>query len=921
MRINAALFSISLLLGASWSEARPMDLSGVPQVLREKWVSETPDLETRSWSLSEADEKIKVWQADPAIERVLLLESGEQLKVQVITAQRIGEIKIRGQRQLSASNVRSALDLASGDRFSVDILTEAAERLRQAYLKRGLRNPVIDVETPESDTGLVDLQFEIKEGSVTQVSEWRIRSRNTKLATELETLLNRRQRGAYTEDRLLAAQDLIRRELRAGRHFHAEVLGPQVQFSADETSAVVTFRINRPESFSVDFRGNRELSTRLLETSILDLKNFVTSNPNVGAELSEKLRQAYLIRGYARVQITSEELEGAEPSQKRLIFTIDEGPRVRIENYEIKGRISREPRYYIDLIRENSSKLISQGYFYKADLDVGLENLVLQLQNEGYLVAKVTSFRTEYNRDRTALTLHIHLDEGPLTIVESIEFQGNNTLSETELKAALTLRENSPLLLPQIDEAVRAVQNEYWNRGYIEMRLLNQGPDLVVYNEDNTRARLVFEIEEGPRVRVANIMLDGNSFTRDFVLMNELDFEVGEYLTPAKINESVARLQKTGYFGSVEIRTLEERTPVSDRTVVVRVTERNPGVFTIGAGATNENEFTLRGYTGIAYRNLLGTGRGVSLRVEANYNVARLRYPENRIILGYVEPYLANTRNRGRVNISRSNVVVDYELEKVQELIHIAYSVERDFTSNITGIWDLWSLGSYRDFYLSDQLPERREEIASTIGRLDFDYRNNPFNPTAGHLTKFSTEYSSPALRSQNVDEFWRTTGSFTHYWDIRNSGWVWVNSVRGGYLESLGQGVDGGVPYDKVGFILGGRSTLRGFEAGTSDVFPNNSDLGVIDAYKLTTTATMSLIKSEIRFPLWMENLGASLFYDGGSVVIEGLQMPDTYRDSAGFGFYYVTPVGPLNVEFAWKLDQRDGESPWRFHLSIGSF
>ncbi|HRO68593.1 MAG TPA: hypothetical protein PL182_13560 [Pseudobdellovibrionaceae bacterium] len=30
---------------------------------------------------------------------------------------------------------------------------------------------------------------------------------------------------------------------------------------------------------------------------------------------------------------------------------------------------------------------------------------------------------------------------------------------------------------------------------------------------------------------------------------------------------------------------------------------------------------------------------------------------------------------------------------------------------------------------------------------------------------------------------------------------------------------------------------------------------------------------------------------------------------------------MGPLNVEFAWKLDQRPKESPWRFHLSIGSF
>ena len=46
-----------------------------------------------------------------------------------------------------------------------------------------------------------------------------------------------------------------------------------------------------------------------------------------------------------------------------------------------------------------------------------------------------------------------------------------------------------------------------------------------------------------------------------------------------------------------------------------------------------------------------------------------------------------------------------------------------------------------------------------------------------------------------------------------------------------------------------------------------------------------------------------------------------DPYRDSVGLGFRYNTPVGPLNLEFGWKLDRKEGEEPWRFHLSIGAF
>ncbi|HRO67584.1 MAG TPA: POTRA domain-containing protein, partial [Pseudobdellovibrionaceae bacterium] len=715
-------------------------------------------------------------------------------------------------KTLSRSAALDAQALEQGTRYHADLLTEAAERLRIAYLGRGVRSPVIDVETPETQAGIVDLNFKIDEGAVTRIDRWQVRSRNADLASRLEKRLNGRMKGPYTEDRLNSAQDVIRKELRTGHHFHADVLSPQVQFTANEKSATVTFRIERAESYSADFRGNRNLSRRILEEDILNLKSFVTSNPNVGNEMAEKIRQAYLQRGYARVQVGVEEVDGNKPFQRRLIFTIDEGPRIRIEKYEIKGRISRPPSYYVGIIRDHSSSLIAQGFYNKSDLEKGFENLALELQNEGYLIAKILSTRTEYNRDRTQITVHVNVDEGPLTLVEGIEFEGNSTLEAETLKKNIDLKAGEALRLNQIDEAVNTVKSEYWSRGYIEMKLLNEGSDLVVYNEDNTRARLVFKIEEGPQVRVASILLDGNTFTKDFVLLNELDFEEGDLLTPSNIGESIARLQKTGYFGSVEIKTLEEKTAVANRTVIVRVTERNPGVFTIGVGATNENELTLRGYTGIAYRNLFGTGRGVSLRVEANYNIARLKYFENRVIAGYVEPYLLNTRNRGRINVSRSNIVVDYELTKIQELIQWTYSVERDFTSHITGIWDLWSLGSYRDSFIDETKGQSSQlEIASTIWRLDFDYRNNPFNPTGGHLTKFTAEYSSPDLRSKNVDEFWRTTGGFTYYWDVFKTGWVWVNALRGGYLESMDRGANGGVPYDKVGFILGGRSTLRG--------------------------------------------------------------------------------------------------------------
>jgi outer membrane protein assembly factor BamA len=453
----------------------------------------------------------------------------------------------------------------------------------------------------------------------------------------------------------------------------------------------------------------------------------------------------------------------------------------------------------------------------------------------------------------------------------------------------------------------------------------------VTYDEPNTKATMHFKILEGPKVTVASIVIEGNDFTQDYVIKKELEFKVGDTLTPSKTEESIARLQRTGFFGSVDIRTVEVKSESAARTVLVKVTERDPGIFTIGGGATNERTLTLRGYTGVAYRNLLGTGRGVSLRLQGNYNVTDIRYLESRVVVGYLEPYLFDTRVRGRLNMTRSATVTDYDKKKVSQVNSATVSVEQDFTSHILGIWDVWGLATIRDYGLDPTIYplDTTQDIATTGPTLDLDFRDNPFNPTKGTFTRWSAEYSAPWLGSSETEtssiEYWRTTLSFTHYLNVAR--WqrqpvVWANQVRGGYLKNLSPYAQG-VPWDKKGFTLGGQSTIRGFEAGTQDVFPNDKDLGIsslAQTYFLSTDSTMYLIKSELRFPVY-GNLGGAVFYDGGSVEIQGLEFPDHYRDAAGFGIRYATPVGPVSLEMAWKLDMRPGESPWRIHLSIGAF
>ena len=201
-------------------------------------------------------------------------------------------------------------------------------------------------------------------------------------------------------------------------------------------------------------------------------------------------------------------------------------------------------------------------------------------------------------------------------------------------------------------------------------------------------------------------------------------------------------------FSTVEVRTLEEKTNIANRTVLVKVSEREPGLFTLGAGATNERQFTLRGYAGVAYRNLFGTGRGVSLRLEGNYNVADVKYLESKLVLGYLEPYLFDTHIRGRINITKSSLITDYNIKQVTDLNSYTYTIEKDLTSHILGTWDIYSLAQVRDHGLDDTYPyaPNSQDIVTTGPTIDFDFRDNPFNPTRGTFTRLNAEYSDPIL-------------------------------------------------------------------------------------------------------------------------------------------------------------------------------
>lgn len=864
----------------------------------------------------------------------------------------IQSVVISGNSALSTSEINQTLGLEPNQRFERKRALSLAEKIKNQYRERGFFSTQIEVKFESKEVDQVQIQYIIQENEPCEIRSIQFVTDNKVLEKRLKSKLRGFIGRTMTADSIDSINKKIRGYFIDARFLTAEVINAKTDYSDDRKTADLIFEVQDPFQYVFVYSGQKT-ETDLGIYRILDLSNQERRTIDPAAEAAERIRRYYISNGFPYVEVRTKAETDPRSFEKIIHIYINEKTKVALKAIVIEGRISRPPQYYINKILERSSETVRLGYYVRQDLESSAQALMTGLQNRGYLRAKLLSIKTETNEKKTEATAYINIDEGPLTQIQTIAFEGNAQFSAYELRQVMNLDINDPLRLDRFEDSLEKLKAFYHKNGFLEMRLSNEGEDLVSYNDKNTLARLLFKIQEGPRIRVKSILIEGNAMTKEYVLRNEISFTVGEYLTPEKLDDSILRLNRLGIFTRVNIHMVEEGTNIADRTVVISVTERDPGEWRIGFGATNERQFTARAFTGLSYNNLWGTARAISGRFEVRSNLAKINYPESDINGSYLEPFLFNSRTRGRLNLARSERVFDYQddtkLTKITISNRFDFLLERDFSTRSKFTWKVWGLEFRKEFERRGicidptEIDPTKANICSdqqigTLGPiLDLDFRDNPFLPTMGNYTRLSADYSSPALGSSSLIHFYRFDGQFTHYKRLGSPRWIWANSVRGGYVKNLNTDPRSGIPASYI-FALGGNSTVRGFDiSNDNERIPPNYEFPISFGNQLIIPkdSSYNLFKSELRFPITGDH-GGVLFYDRGAVYVGQYHFSRAMRDSVGIGYRLNTPVGPVALDIAFKIDPRHNykvvdektgqvttvdESDFRVHFSIGTF
>ncbi len=848
-------------------------------------------------------------------------------------------LQIQGNQALTQSEILLLLEITNQQKVDKDLIERNLSKLKEKYESIGLKKVAMQLKE-QADGKVVNYILEINEGTTATLKEVTVLSSNAYLNGYIRNRLKPYLNKKIDKAMIKIIEQLITEILIQSRYLDAKITKISPIYNLDRTESRLVITVETTAAYEFLFYGNDYFSAGNLLTHLDLEKNFLNYIKNQKL-LVKNIEDYYHAAGFANVVVANQVHFFEKLNKYVLQFNIKEGIQIHIKDVEISGKISRSPNYYRSLFYNILSDNRNAHFFIQENLVKASDRLILQLKDEGYLRAEKISLDFVF-KGKDAVVVQLQINENILTQIRNITFTGLQNFTASQLYDVIELKPNSPLNLVKLFNSYSQLTSFYQKNGYLEFENLAPPEKLVKYMDNFEFADIAFEFREGPQIRIKDVQVRGNTFTNDKVAIRELDLSPGDVLTSDRVNDSVVFLERTQLFSRAQINTSDSNTQISDRTVFVDVQEKNPGLLASGIGLSNEWGVTVRSYLGISYQNLGGTGRGASARADVKYSVdPKVSYPQNRIVFGYYEPYLFFNRLRLRISVEREQQIffppnsANSEAE-IQERNEINFLVEKQINRRLKLIWHLWDLSYLRFFEKGSGNDRSKIKIANIGPAIEWDRRDDIFVPRDGSFSVAQVEYSHPSLGStqdiNNYVNFVKFTAGHIKYTPLApTKRWVLVNEVRGGYVDNLSERPEAGIPGARL-FFLGGRSTLRGYDLRDNERVPSlNEVCGTvcksISDFKVRTSSQFYLTKNEIRFPLSGDNFGGLVFYDGGAVFIAGADIQDHYRDTAGFGIRYVTPIGAFTGEIGFKLDKKKiserypNENAFTVHFSMGTF
>jgi len=553
-------------------------------------------------------------------------------------------------------------------------------------------------------------------------------------------------------------------------------------------------------------------------------------------------------------------------------------------------------------------------------------------KKNGFLNVAVTD-SIAMDRRRDMVRIFYRINEGQRFYYGGVRFKGNYDLPTRQLvKTFDAIKLYTPFDEEKISLAAKQVENIYYNFGkpFIEMNvsyLYDQDSLIVVY----------INLKENQTVYIQQIRYQGLKHIKRHVIKRELEFKKGEMYNRQKLDESQKNLYGTGLFKYVRF----EIEPLPDTPGKVRLNilfeEKKARWLGVRFGVAHEQEvyygnkleLTLQG----GHRNLFGSGRSLSLHITPSFiydtGDRKMHNPDNKISLQLVQPWAFNSPtpisfqmlyeqfrplNSGHFDLWHINLDAQRKIKKINEYSASISAKRVNLLSN-----------QAVDSTLASKVQINKSQVYALTLYYKRDNRQNVFNPRNSAYTDVSLAYSyASGLDEQHkriANNYISIIAAWQRYqpWNpqiLNFRRWHLTLATRikaGAIVEPWGRKT---IPISDR-FFAGGATTVRGYGEqllGPAEHVDQNGKITQAAGGKM-----LYLMNAEVRMPVfWLFML--EYFVDGGYVwrEINDFRFTDI-KFSTGLGLALLTPLGPVRVDYGYKL-MPTALDPTRgsFHIGI---
>lgn len=851
-----------------------------------------------------------------------------EVLVRLIRRHLVRSIGFDGDGGVGSRVLRRELTLREGEPFSESQVEESRLRIVEVLRRRGFLDPKVELDWDlDRELAQVDVVFRITGGAQARVADLQFDLEGPVDEAELRAVMETGVGGTYSPQVLEEDLERIGRLLARRGFFNSEVyLRDDGEELLNAQEVALNVRVVTRAATLVEFRGIESGAGELQDLPLFRSRrqSRLEVDETVRA-IQRRLQEAGYFRASVRAEVQG---EGFPP--EKVLFEIDRGRKYSLDQIRFEGNRSVPASELVAVLQSRTAGIVSRGYLTEDSVREDRSRIQLIYQRQGYLDAAVES---EIAESRGELVLAFRIAEGPRYYLGQVEIVGSGAYPDDQLLRELGFASGDPFS-PFMPAAGRAALVSFYDRlGYREIRVEPR----VVRREDLT-VDLAFEVREGGRYRVEDVVFTGNRSTRRRVFEREVPIRAGDDLSLERNLAAETSLYSLSVFNRVRVREIPGREP-DQRLVLFSVQESRKYSLFYGIGYGHSfgslASEGARGTFGISDNNFLGMARTLSLNLRAGTRQQRANLTYNLPRpLGYSLPTVLSLTVDNEERVSEDAVTRTFRIRgrPYDAFRLIASSQSERVLSRRESLFFRYNFQQIRldiPAGLEELLPLFREESRLRLSTLALSYlnesRDDPTDPRSGFVLNGDLSLAARAIGSER--QFLRFLAQGRYYLNLYTD-LTLAASLRLGFLEAFGGGTNP-VPISER-FFAGGATTLRGLPvdlAGPLLRDPRTGEVVLLEDNQGRRFAVpvggnaMALANLELRFPVW-NLLGGVLFYDAGNVFPEIAQLGGgEFSQAFGVGVAIRTPVGPVRIDAAYNPNPPaiEGFKRWNFHINIG--